>query len=131
VITVIHICSFMMNSNPRIPPIMMRAATKTSAASLVRKPPCHPNLVKTVAVANTAREARTVSQPTRSSQEMADGTRLPLTPNAARLKVIVGACPRLPDKETRPQNRNEMTMPTTPTATAWGNEIPKPRRKAP
>src|SRR5687768_17784002 len=99
----------MMNSKPSTPPIMMSAATRTNAASLVRKPPCHPNLVKTVAVASTASEARTVSQPTSSSQEMPDGTRLPLTPNAARLKVIVGACPRLPDKETRPHSRNEMT----------------------
>ena len=62
---------------------------------------------------------------------MADGTRLPLTPKAVRLNVMVGAWPRLPDSETRPQNKNEITIPTTPTATACINEIPKPRRKAP
>src|SRR4029434_6294671 len=110
---------------------MTSKATSTSAATLVKKPLCQPSLVKTVAVASTASEARTVSQPTNSSQEIAEGTRLPLTPNAARLSVNVGACPRLPDSETRPQNRNEITMPITPTMTAWGKEMPKPSKKAP
>ncbi len=84
-----------------------------------------------MAVASTASDARTVSQPRVSSQDSAEGSRLPFTPNAARLSTMVGADPRLPASETTPQSRNETAMPTRPTATACAKEIPKPSRKAP
>ena len=49
----------------------------------------------------------TVSQPTVSSQEIAVGSLLPRTPNAARESTIVGAEPRLPASAMKPQSRNE------------------------
>ena len=67
-----------------------------------------------MAVASVARMVSTVSQPTVSSQEIAAGSRLPRTPNAARESTIVGAEPRLPASATKPQSRNENTMPITP-----------------
>ena len=74
---------------------------------------------------------RTVSQPTVSSQESTAGSRLPRTPNAARLSTIVGAEPRLPASATKPQSRNETTMPTTPAIVACQNEMPKPSANEP
>ena len=78
-----------------------------------------------------ARIVSTVSQPTVSSQEIAAGSRLPRTPNAARESTIVGAEPRLPASATNPQSRNENTMPTTPATTACQNEMPNPSANAP
>jgi hypothetical protein len=66
-----------------------------------------------------------------SSHEIAAGSRLPRTPNAARDSTIVGAEPRLPASATKPQSRNENRMPTIPASTAWAKEIPKPSANAP
>jgi hypothetical protein len=85
----------------------------------------------TVAVAKVARIVSAVSQPTVSSQEIAVGSLLPRTPNAARDSTIVGAEPRLPASATTPHSRNENTIPTTPATTACENEMPNPSVKAP
>ena len=102
-----------------------------SATTLVPLPPPQPSCLNTVAVASVARMTSTVSQPTVSSQEIAAGSLLPLTPNAARLSTIVGAEPRLPATEMNPQARNDSTIPTTPTISACQNEMPKPSTNAP
>ena len=128
---VITVCSRMIRSKPTTPASTISPAMITRATSLVPVPPAQPSSVSTVAVASTASEASTVSQPRVSSQDRAEGSRLPFTPNAARLSTMVGAEPRLPASETMPQSRNETTMPITPTATACAKEMPKPSRKAP
>ena len=84
-----------------------------------------------MAVASVARIVSAVSQPTVSSQEIAVGSLLPRTPNAARESTIVGAEPRLPASATMPQSRNENRIPTTPATTACQNEIPNPSVNAP
>ena len=94
-------------------------------------PPLQPSWVNTVDVASVASETSTVSQPTVRIQDSTEGTRLPLTPNAARLSTSVGADPRLPAMATSPQSRNETTMPTIPATTACQNEMPKPKRNEP
>ncbi len=98
---------------------------------MVSTPPSQPRRVKTVAVARTASDVSTVSQPTVRIQDRIDGTALPLTPNAARLSTMVGADPRLPAIATKPQSTKEMTIPTTPTMTAWAKETLKASRKLP
>ena len=94
-------------------------------------PPPQPSRSKHGGGREHGQEVSTVSQPTVSTQESRDGSRLPRTPNAARLSTMVGAEPRLPARATKPQSRNEMTMPTTPATTAWANETPKPSRNEP
>jgi hypothetical protein len=66
-----------------------------------------------------------------STHDRTAGTRLPSTPNAARLSTSVGAEPRLPAIATSPQSRNETTMPTTPATRACQKEMPNPNRKDP
>ena len=44
---------------------------------------------------------------------------------------MVGAEPRLPDSATKPQSRNEKTIPTMPATMACPKEIPKPSANAP
>src|SRR4051794_1107735 len=131
VTTVIHVCMRMIRWKPRMPPATTSAATTSSATTLVAVPPPQPSWVNTVAVASVASETSTVSQPTVSTQESTAGTRLPFTPNAARLSTRVGAEPRLPAIATNPQSRKDTTMPTTPATTACQNEMPKPRRNEP
>jgi hypothetical protein len=131
VTTVITVCIRMIRSKPRTPPTTTSAATTSSATTWVAVPPLQPSWVKTVDVASVARETRTVSQPTVRIQESTAGTLLPLTPNAARLSTRVGAEPRFPAIATRPQSRNETTMPTMPATTACQKEMPKPNRKDP
>src|SRR5215475_15432138 len=128
---VITDCIRMIRSKPITPPKMVSATTTISAMTFVTVPPPQPRRSKTVAVASVARMTSTVSQPTVSSQESADGSLLPLTPNAARLSTIVGAEPRLPATEMNPQARNDSTIPTTLTMTACQNEMPKPSTNAP
>ena len=128
---VMTVCNRMIRSKPTTPATTISPAMITSATSLVTVPPAKPSSVSTVDVASTAREASTVSQPSVSSHDKADGSRLPLTPNAARLSTMVGAEPRLPASETMPQSVNDTTMPITPTVTAWAKEMPKSSRKAP
>ena len=128
---VITICMRMIRLKPITPPAMIRAATTMSATTLVATPPSQPSSVKTVAVASTASAVSTVSQPTVRSQESTETSRLPLTPNTARLSTIVGADPRLPARAMNPQSRNEMMMPTTPTIVACQNEMPNPSRNEP
>ncbi len=48
-----------------------------------------------------------------------------MTPNAARLRIMVGAEPRLPAIAMIPQRANDTTMPTTATSTPCQNEMPK------
>src|SRR5215471_16275708 len=124
-------CIRMMRSNPMTPPKMVRATTTISATTFVTLPPPQPRRSKTVAVASVARMTRMVSQPTVSSQEITDGSLLPLTPNAARPSTIVGAEPRLPATAMNPHSRNDTMMPTMLTTTACQNEIPNPSTKAP
>ena len=128
---VIQVCSRMIRSKPITPPKMVRPTTMISATTLVPFPPPQPSRANTVAVASVARMTSTVSQPTVSTQEIAAGSLLPLTPNAARLSTIVGAEPRLPATAMNPQARNDSTIPTTPTMTAWANEMPKSSTNAP
>ena len=47
------------------------------------------------------------------------------SPKAARLRIIVGAEPRLPAIAISPHSRKETTMPTTATSTPCQKEIPK------
>src|SRR4051794_30321046 len=124
-------CMRMMTSNPRMPPPTTSAATTSRATSFVAVPPLQPSWSNTCAVASVASETSAVSQPTVSTQESTDGTRLPLTPNAARLSTSVGADPRLPAMATRPQSRNDTTIPMTPATIACQNEMPKPSRNEP
>src|SRR5215218_3911321 len=121
------VCIRMIRSKPSTPPATTRAATTSSATTLVAVPPLQPSWVNTVEVASVASETSTVSQPTVSTQDSTEGTRLPFTPNAARLSTSVGAEPRLPAMATNPQSRNETTMPTTPATTACQKEMPKPK----
>ena len=123
---VITVCMRMIRSKPITPPPMVSAATTSSATIFTTGPPPQPSCVNTVAVASVASTVRTVSQPTVSTQEIAVASQLPRTPNAARLRIIVGADPRLPATATKPQSRNEKTMPTTPAIAACQNEMPKP-----
>lgn len=123
--------NLMIRSKPITPTTTTSAATRTSAITLVPVPPPVPSRPKTVAVAMVASAHSTVSQPTVSSQETTAGSRLPRTPYAARLSTIVGAEPRLPTTATKPQSRNEKTMPMTPAASACRKEMPKPSANAP
>src|ERR1039457_2158529 len=122
---VIQVCIRMIRSKPITPPKMVSATTTISATTLVPLPPPQPSRWKTVAVASVARMTSTVSQPTVSSQEIAVGSLLPLTPKAARLSTIVGAEPRLPATAMNPQARKDSTIPTTPTTMACQKEMPK------
>ncbi len=88
-------------------------------------PPPQPSRSKIVEVASTARIARNVSQPIETSQDTTPGSSCPVTPNAARLRIIVGAEPRLPAIAMIPQSANDTTMPTTATSRPCQNEIPK------
>ncbi|GMA95797.1 hypothetical protein GCM10025881_26210 [Pseudolysinimonas kribbensis] len=115
-----------------MPAITMIAAMTSSATTLMTTlslgPPSSPI---TVEVASTESTHSTVSHPTVSSQEMIDGSRLPFTPKAARLSTIVGADPRLPASEMKPQNRNEIARPTTLTMLACQKFTPKPSTNEP
>ena len=128
---VITVCMRMITSKPRTPPATTRAATTSRATTLVAVPPLQPSWVNTVDVARVASETRTVSQPTVSTHDSTEGTRLPLTPKAARLSTSVGAEPRLPAIAMKPQSRNETTIPMTPATVACQNEMPKPKRNEP
>ena len=129
--TVMPVCRRMITSKPSTPAPTTSAATTSSAMTFVGVPPPSPSRSKTVAVASVARMTSTVSQPTVSSHEIAVGSLLPRTPNAARESTIVGAEPRLPASAMKPQSRNENRMPITPATTAWPNEMEKPNVKAP
>ena len=83
-----------------------------------------------VAVASTAMIARNVSHPIEVSHEMTPGTFWPVTPKAARERIIVGAEPRLPAIAMTPHRANETVMPTTATRTPCQNETPNWRTKA-
>ena len=128
---VIQVCRRMIRSKPITPPKMVSPTTMISATTLVPFPPPQPSRANTVAVASVARMTSTVSQPTVSTQEIAAGSLLPLTPNAARLSTIVGAEPRLPATAMNPQARNDSTVPASPTIRACQNEIPNPRTNEP
>ena len=82
-------------------------------------------------VAKVANETNTVSQPTNTKYESKPGNTLPLTPNAARESVMVGALELLPANELTPTRAKEPTVPTTAAIVACQNEIPKPRKNAP
>src|SRR5215218_8860260 len=131
VIQVIAACMRMIASKPSTPPPTTSAATTSRATTLVAPPLLQPSWSNTCAVASVASETSAVSQPTVSTQDSTEGTRLPLTPNAARLSTSVGAEPRLPAMATRPQSRNETTIPTTPATSACQKEMPNPKRNEP
>jgi len=128
---VMTVCMRMMTSKPSTPPATTSAATTRRATSLVAVPPLQPSWSKTCAVARVASETSAVSQPTVRIQDSTEGTRLPLTPKAARLSTSVGAEPRLPAIATRPQSRKETTIPMTPAISACQKEMPKPSRTEP
>ncbi len=130
-IQVIHTCSRMISVNPITPAPTMRAATTMSATIFVATPPFQPSRSKTVEVASTASAVSAVSQPTVSTHESTAGTLLPLTPNIERLRIIVGAEPRLPASAMTPHRKNETTIPITPTSVACQNEMPKPSTNEP
>ena len=90
-----------------------------------------PSRMKIVPVASVASETKTVSQPTKTRYERKPGTKLPLIPNTARDKTIVGALDLLPASELKPTKRNESIVPIKAAAVACQNEIPKPRKKEP
>ena len=90
-----------------------------------------PIRAKIVPVAKVARDTRTISHPTKIRYDSAPGTLLPLTPNEARDKTIVGAFERLPARELIPTKRNDPIVPKNAARVACLNEIPKPRKKAP
>ena len=77
-------------------------------------------------VASTAMMARKVSHPIDTSQDMTPGTFCPCTPKAARLRIIVGADPRLPAIAMIPHRAKLRITPTTATTAACANEMPKP-----
>src|SRR5882724_6449651 len=128
---VIQVCMRMIRSKPITPPKIVSATTTISATTLVPVPPPQPSRANTVAVASVARMTSTVSQPTVSSQEMTEGSLLPLNPKAARLSTMVGADPRFPASAMNPHARNDSTMPTTPTISACQKEMPKPSSNEP
>src|SRR3954471_17716751 len=124
-------CTRITVSNPATPAATVMADTTSSATILIPSPPPQPSSLNTVAVASVARTRSTASQPTVSSHESAEGSRLPRTPNAARESTIVGADPRLPASAITPHSANDTTIPATAANTACQNEIPNPRMNAP
>jgi hypothetical protein len=106
------------------------AATTMAAMTLVAVPPPHPSRSKIVAVASTAMIDKKVSQPIETSHEMTPGTFCPVTPKAARDKIIVGAEPRLPAIAMIPQSTKETTTPSEGDEDACQKEMPKPRTNA-
>ena len=86
---------------------------------------------KTVPVARVARETKTVSHPTNMKYERTPGTMLPLTPNEARARTMVGALERLPASELIPTRRKEAIVPMMAAKVACLKEIPKPKKNAP
>src|SRR5882757_4890731 len=125
------IWSRMMRVNPTTPASTISPATTTSAINFADVPPSQPRRVSTLEVASTASAVSTVSQPTVSSQDSTEGSRLPLIPKIARLSTMVGADPRLPASEITPQSTNDSTIPTQPTSTDCQKEMPKPSRNEP
>src|SRR4051794_7782253 len=121
----------MMKAKPSTPAAIVMPATTSIATILVPVPPPQPSRSSTVAVASVARITSTVSQPTVSSQDSAEGRRFPRTPNAARDSTMVGAEPRLPASATQPQSANDTTTPTTAAIRPCQNETPKPSTNAP
>ena len=131
VTTVMTACMRMIRSKPMTPPPTVSAVTTISAMTLVAVPPPQPRRANTVAVASVARMISTVSQPTVSSHEIADGNLLPRTPNAARPATIVGTDPRFPATAMNPHSRNDTMMPASPTTSACQKEMPKSSTNAP
>ena len=123
-------CIRMMMWYPATDASTMIATTTTAATTFVPVPPPQPSCSNTVAVASTAMIARKVSQPIDTSHEMTPGTFCPVTPKAARDRIIVGAEPRLPAIATMPHSTNEVTMPSTVTRVACQNEMPNPSTNA-
>jgi len=131
VITVMMVCRRMMVANPSTPPPTISAVMTRNAMIFVPSPPPQPRRWKTVAVASVARAVSTISHPTHKIQETTDGSLLPLTPKAARLRTSVGAEPRLPASATKPHSRKDTTIPISPAIDACQKEIPKPSTNAP
>jgi hypothetical protein len=86
-------------------------AITTSESAFTRSSAWTPSSFKTVAVASVPSTTSTVSQPTISSHESADGTRLPRTPKAARERTIVGTEPRGPAVATMPTAPKDRSRP--------------------
>ncbi len=124
-------CIRMITWYPATDAATIRAAMTAQATTFVAVPPPQPSSRRTVAVARVAVMARNVSQPIEISQLKTPGSFWPTTPNGARLRIIVGAEPRLPAIATRPQAANDTTTPRTVTSTACVSESPKPSTKLP
>ena len=66
-----------------------------------------------------------INQPIDTSHEITPGTFWPVTPKAARLRIIVGALPRLPAIAMTPHSAKDTTIPTSATSTPCQKEMPK------
>ena len=127
----IQSCNFIITGCPKTPPkVVSEAAIKKPRTNAILRSN-EVALSKTVPVASVASETRTVSQPTKTKYESSPGNKFPLTPNAARERVMVGALERLPASELTPTNANEPKVPITAAIVACQKEIPKPRKNAP
>ena len=126
VTTVMTACSRMMVSKPRAALPTISTVMTMKAITLVTSPALQPSWWNTVAVARVASTVSTISQPTFSIQDTRAGSLLPCSPNAARDSTSVGADPRLPATAMNPTSRKLTTIPISPAATAWPNEMPKP-----
>ena len=96
-----------------------------------KSPSTPPTRLNTVSVAKVASDTKTVSHPTNIKYDKNPGTTFPLTPNAARDNVIVGAFARLPARDEMPTKKNEPIVPITAAIGACQNEIPKPKKNEP
>ena len=121
----------MITLKPNTPPTTVKVAARVKPSSKERFRSIPPIRAKIVPVANVARDTRTISQPTKIKYESAPGTLLPLTPNDARDRTIVGAFERLPASELIPTNKKDPIVPMMAAIVACLNEIPKPKKKAP
>ena len=109
----------------------MSAPITSMAITFTPVPPPQPMRVNTVDVASTATTLSDVSQPTQSNHEIAEGSRFPLMPYAARLSTIVGAEPFFPAVAITPQSQKLKRTPTSPITIACQKEIPNPSTHEP
>ena len=122
---------FIITLKPKTPPIIVNPPASKNPKIFDRSGPIFPTLVKTVSEANVARDTKTVSQPTKIKYDKKPGNRFPLTPNAARESVIVGALARLPARDEIATNEKLPIVPITAAAVACQKEIPNPRKNDP
>ena len=116
---------------PKTPPIIVKPPASKNPKTLEMSGSILPTLVKTVSEAKVASETRTVSQPTNIKYDKNPGRRFPLTPNAARDSVMVGAFARFPARDEIATNAKLPIVPIRAAAVACQNEIPNPKKNEP